>query len=90
MSADDSDIIAFERECWKARDWAPAIISILSRLLFLPLLRLRDAARSRHILVKVLVGIVFYPLYVGFMVLFAGVSLLLLAMYPILFFVGRR
>src|SRR5262245_42213156 len=89
MNTGEAEMVAFERECWKAKDWLPALGSALSRLLFLPLLRLRDAARPKHVVVRVLAGVVFYPAYLSAMIIFGAVSLVLLAASPLLFFVGR-
>ena len=89
MSPVEVDIVAFERDRWKEKDWVPAITSFLSRLFFLPLLRMRDAARSRHVVVKALTGLAFYPLYLGAIVVWTAASLLLLAVSPLLFFAGR-
>src|SRR5260370_6854444 len=89
MAAVEVGIGGFEGDRWKEKDWVPAIASFLSRLFFLPLLRMRDAARPRHVVVKALTGLAFYPLYLGAIVVWTAASLLLLALSPLLFFAGR-
>jgi hypothetical protein len=60
----EADLIAAERQSWREGDWFVAVISASSRWLFLPLLRLRDAARPTGIVARCLAAIVFYPSYV--------------------------
>src|SRR5258708_19597912 len=86
MSPVEVDIVAFERDRWKEKDWVPAITSFLTRLFFLPLLRMRDAARPRPVVVKALTGLAFYPLYLRAIAVWPAASLLLLPLRPFLSF----
>ena len=89
MRAEEGELVAFERASWRQRDWAPAIVSFLSRLLFLPLLRLRDRARTSGLPRRMLVTLLFYPSYAVAMVLWCGAAVLVLLASPLLFFLGR-
>jgi hypothetical protein len=89
MRSDESEIVTFERDCWRKRDWLPAAISFLSRLILLPLLRFRDRARHKSSLKRMLGNVFFYPAYLTGLVLWGVVALLLLVLSPLLFFLGR-
>ncbi len=88
-STTEADLVAQERQWWQDREWSPAISSFLSRWLFLPLLRLRDGARSRGIATRCLVGIVFYPSYLVALGAWLLMAAVLLALSPLLFLLAR-
>jgi hypothetical protein len=89
MPATQDDLAKSERESWRDGDWPAAALSFSARRLFLPLLRMRDASRTRSRKVHVLVSMVFYPAYALGMVAWAVFAFLVLVATPFLFFLRR-